>query len=142
MAGYLLIHRSQFKPYKANGFEPHPNRLGALDYLRELRQTPFPFPEGYRLLVEGMDDLLVAAGPNFMDVARFLHDSIAARANDLNRMGTNVQVLFNYPIRFGAECWIEIGMDRLALTPVFGMVEHRYDDRTGVEYFVAGFNLS
>ena len=143
MAGYLLIHRSQFKPAKAYGFEPNPNRLGALDYLRELRQNPFPFPDGHKLLVEGFDDLLAAAGEkHYREVARFIHDTMATRASELSSMGGNVQLLFSYPLCYGARVWIEAGVSRFELLPAFGTLQHGHDARTGVEWFSNGFNLS
>ena len=36
--------------------------MGFLDYLRELRQDEFPFPRGHRIVVEGLEDVLLAAG--------------------------------------------------------------------------------
>jgi hypothetical protein len=143
MAGYLLIHRSQFKPAKASGFEPNANRLGALDYLRELRQNPFPFPDGHRLLVEGFDEVLVAAGEKHcLDVARFIHHTLAARANELTAMGGHVQLLFRHPLRYGAGVWIESGVARFDLLPAFGTLQHMHDARAGLEWFTNGFNLA
>ena len=62
MPGYHLIEERMLKPNNPDGIEPHPNRKGFLDYLRELRQDDFPFQRGYKLAVEGLEDVLLAAG--------------------------------------------------------------------------------
>ena len=43
MPGYLLIEEKMLKPYRPQGFEPNPIRMGILDFMRELRQEVFPF---------------------------------------------------------------------------------------------------
>ena len=66
MAGYLLLERRFLQPHKPDGVRPNTVRLGFLDYLRELRDEPFHFPAGYR--TGGLEDVLIAAGPNHDDV--------------------------------------------------------------------------
>ena len=85
MAGYLLLERKFLLPQKPDGVTPNAVRMGFLDYLRELRDEPFHFPRGHKILVEGIEDVLIAAGDNRDDVASYIHDLLAARANDLER---------------------------------------------------------
>ena len=69
MPNYYLIEERMMKPFNPEGIEPNPNRKGFLDYLRELRQDSFSFPRGYKIAVEGLEDVLLAA------VHRIVHAS-------------------------------------------------------------------
>jgi hypothetical protein len=62
MAGYLLIEEKYLLSAKPYGFSANPDPIGILDYLRELRQESFPFNDGKRLRIVGLEDLLIAAG--------------------------------------------------------------------------------
>ena len=59
MGNYLLIEERMLKTYRPNGFPPNPERIGFLDYLRELRQEVFPFTSENRLLIVGLEDVLL-----------------------------------------------------------------------------------
>lgn len=142
MAGYLLIEEKMFQPYKSDGFPPNPDCLGLLDYLRELRQEVLPFAQGQRLRIVGVEDVMLAAGDNLGEVAAFIHDTMAAKANELTARFANVQVVFRYPLRQADDLWIEAGLDKhLSLRRIFDS-PHRQVDRSGNEYYFVGFNLT
>lgn len=143
MPGYRLIEERMLKPFHSDGIEPHPNRKGFLDYLRELRQDPFPFPPGYRLRVEGLEDVLLAAGDQLHEVEGFIHNTLASRANDLySVMGTDVQVIFQARLQRSNDFWVEAGLKkRLSLRRIFGDPS-RQQGPNGTEFFLAGFNLT
>ena len=84
MSGYFLLEEKQMQPFKPNGFPPNPVRIGFLDYMRELRQEPFPFPEGRKLLVVGLEEVLISAGDQLPELDAFVHDTLARKANELN----------------------------------------------------------
>jgi hypothetical protein len=143
MPGYHLIEERMLKPNNPDGIEPHPNRKGFLDYLRELRQDDFPFQRGYKLAVEGLEDVLLAAGNQLPEVEAMIHNVLSSRANELNSiMGTNVQVIFRDKLQKSDDFWVEAGMQRhLSLRRIFGS-PRRYKSPTGIEFFIAGFNLT
>lgn len=141
MAGYLLLERRFLKPQKPDGVEPNAVRMGFLDYLRELRDEPFHFPRGHKILVEGIEDVLIAAGDSRDDVASYIHDLLASKANDLERMGGFVQVVFERPLKQAADFWIDVGDLRVSLRRIFGSPKRRADS-IGNEYFPVGFNLT
>jgi len=140
MAGYLLIEERMLKPAKAGGVEPHPNRFGLLDYLRELRQEVFPFPPGHRIQVVGIEDALRAAGDAPDEVASFIHGVLAAKANELERMGGFVQVVFKSKLHHAHDFWFEVGTRRISLRSIFGHLQAQNDG--GNEFFLASFNLT
>ena len=142
MPGYRIIEERMLKPITAEGIEPHPNRKGFLDYLRELRQDKFPFHRGYKLRVEGLEDVLLAAGDQLQEVENFIHDILASRANELGAMGTDVQVIFQQRLQKSDDFWVEAGIKKhLSLRRIFGNPS-RQRGPNGTEYFLAGFNLT
>lgn len=143
MPGYHLIEERMLKPFHPDGIEPHANRKGFLDYMRELRQESFPFPCGYRLRVEGLEDVLLAAGDRLQEVEEFIHDTLARRANELDAvMGTNVQVIFRPRLQLADDFWVEAGLNRhLSLRRIFGRPS-RQPGPNGAEFFFVGFNLT
>lgn len=141
MAGYLLIENKFLKNEKENGIEPNLLRMGFLDYLRELREEPFHFPRGHKILIEGVEDVLIAAGENRDAVASYIHDLLVSRANELERMGGYVQIVFKRKLIRADDFWFEHGMERISLTHLFGP-HVKEDERWGNRYFTVGFNLT
>jgi hypothetical protein len=142
MPGYRLIEERMLKPSNLDGIEPHPNSKGFLDYLRELRQDPFPFSRGYKLRVDGLDEVLLAAGDQVTEVESFIHNILVSRANDLySVMGTDVQVIFRHRLQKSDGFWFEAGLQKVSLRQIFGSPS-RHRGPNGTEFFLAGFNLT
>ncbi|MBI4455139.1 MAG: hypothetical protein HY644_04485 [Acidobacteria bacterium] len=142
MPGYVLLEEKYLQPAKPDGFEPNPDPMGILDYLRELRQETFPFNEGKRLRIVGVEDLLIDASEKQMEVDGFIHQILISKANELNSLlGTTVQVVFRRPLHRAEDFWIENGMTKISLRRIFGSPEKKCD-RNGNEYYLVGFNLT
>ena len=139
MAGYLLIERKMLKPHKADGIQANPQELGFLDYLRELRQDVFPFERGAKLRVVGFEETLLAAQDR-EEIAAEIHRLLAARANELERMGSFVHIVFEWPLHYGDDLWFERGREHVGLRSVFGNV--RREQEGSNEYYLTGFNLT
>jgi hypothetical protein len=65
MPGYILIAQRELRPQKVRGMQPYPEVLGFLDFLRDLRQDTLPFQKGAKLRVEGLEDVLYSAKPDY-----------------------------------------------------------------------------
>ncbi|WP_337288690.1 hypothetical protein [Candidatus Methylomirabilis sp.] len=143
MPGYHLIEARMLTPSHQDGIEPHPNRKGFLDYMRELREETFPFPPGYRFRIEGLEDLLLAAGDRLQEVEGFIHATLVRRAGDLDAvMGTPVQIIFRQRLQLADDFWVEAGVNRhLSLRRIFG-TPIRQQGPNGTEFFFTGFNLT
>lgn len=139
MAGYMLIEAKMLRPHKADGIAPNARELGFIDYLRELRQDVFPFRRGTKLRLVGFENLLLDAQDR-QTIAEDVHGLLAARANELDRMGGFVQVVFEWPLFYGDELWFERGRDRIPLRGVFGKVKR--DHLGSAVYYLTGFNLT
>jgi hypothetical protein len=143
MPGYLLIEEKMLKPYRINGFDPNPVRMGILDYMRELRQEVFPFNNReQRLRIVGLEDVLLAADRNIMEVSLFIRKILTSRANELEANLGWVQVIFRRSLKRGDDFWFEPGGNRrVSLRPIFGS-PIKESDRDGNEYYRIGFNLT
>ena len=142
MPGYRLVEERMLLPFQSEGLVPHPNRIGFLDYMRELRHDHFPFPAGYQLLVVGLEDVLLAAGNHLPEVASFIHGTLVPRANELDSLAVQVQLLFTYPFHLADDFWIAPGVPtRLSLRPIFGR-PRRVPLKGSAEFFFVGFNLT
>jgi len=142
MPGYHLVEERMLQPFHPDGLEPHPTRMGFLDYMRELRQDHFPFPAGYNLLVVGLEDVLLASAPHLQEVSSFIHATLVRRANELNSLAIHVQLLFTYPLHLADDFWIAPGVpSRLSLRQIFGR-PRRVPLQGSAEFFFVGFNLT
>jgi hypothetical protein len=141
MPNYYLIEERMTKPIKTDGMDVHPDRRGFLDYLRELRQDEFPFPRGHKIAVEGLEDVLLAAGDALSEVESWIRGILTSRANELESMGTNVHRIFRDKLQKSDDFWVEAGVNRrLSLRRIFG--SPRRHNRNGLEFFIVGFNLT
>ena len=142
MAGYLLLEEKQMQPFKPKGFPPNPVRMGFLDYMRELRQETFPFPEGHKLLLVGLEEVLIAAGDHIEEVRGFIHYTLARKANELEKYRIKVQIVFRSSLKSADDFWFERGGGRrISLRRIFDSPPLKSDE-VGNEYYVVGFNLS
>src|SRR5262245_52327415 len=125
MAGYRLIEVRMLKPNNRDGIEPHPNRIGFLDFLRELREETFPFERGKKIRIEGIEDVLLAATADERDqVAQRIHSILKSKANELeSQLATDIQVIFRYALQLSDDFWIKAGSgsrNHLSLRKIFG----------------------
>lgn len=142
MSGYFLLEERQMQPFKPNGFPPNPVRIGFLDYMRELRQETFPFPEGHKLLVVGLEEVLISAGDQLPEVEAFVHDTLARKANELNSYRIGVQIIFRRTLKSAQDFWFELGGGRrISLRRIFDSPPLK-SDFVGNEYYFVGFNLT
>ena len=145
MAGYLLIEEKMLKPYRPQGFEPNPIRMGILDFMRELRQEVFPFTrEQHKLRIVGLEEVLMAASPdpNPLGVSLYIRQILTSRANELEANMGWVQVIFRNPLKRADDFWFEPGArQRITLRPIFGSPVP-FVNGNGNECYQVGFNLT
>jgi len=140
--GYILLEKRFMRPDKSDGFPPNENRMGFLDYLRALREEPFYFPKSHKIIIEGVEEVLIAAGENRNDVSSYIHGLLASRANELqSKMGGQIQVVFKWKLNQADDFWFEVGQERYSLRHIFGSPK-KQEDRAGNEYYPVGFNLT
>jgi len=143
MSGYMLIEEGMMQPHRPNGIRPNPIRMGILDYMRELRHEVFPFDQEHQLMVVGLEEVLLAAGPRLMEVSLRMRRFLTSKANELDAANIGlVQMVFRRPLRRADDFWFELGGgNRISLRPIFDS-PMRQTDTSGNEYYLVGFNLT
>jgi hypothetical protein len=139
--GYLLITQKDLAPFKEDGFEPHEETMGFLDFLRELEADEIPFKKFLELRLEGLDEVLFAAIPDEEELALDILGRLKRVAAELERKLISVQVIFKEKLIAGDRLWAEYRGRRLPIGTIFGS-PHRQTDANGNSFFVANFNLS
>ena len=143
MSGYMLIEEGMMQPHRPNGIKPNPVRMGILDYIRDLRDEVLPFDQEHQLMVVGLEEVLLAAGPRLMEVSLRMRRFLTAKAFELDAANIGlVQMVFRRPLRRADDFWFEPGGgNRISLRPIFDS-PMRQPDAFGNEYYLVGFNLT
>ena len=144
MPGYLLIEERMLKPYRPQGFEPNPIRIGILDFMKELRQEVFPFTREHKIRVIGLEEVLIASGPDpgLLEVSLFIRHVLTSKANELDANMGPIQVVFRNPLKRASDFWFEPGArPRITLRPIFGSPVPSVNG-SGNECYQVGFNLT
>jgi hypothetical protein len=143
MAGYLIFHERFLKPNRPNGFEPNPDKMGFLDYMRELKQETFPFRPNQRIMVMGLEEVLLDAGERRDEVEAHIYSVLSSRANELcAKLNAHVQVVFRHELKQGEDFWFEGGIQHhVSLRRIFDSPTLQAD-QDGNEFYFAGFNLT
>ena len=124
MPNYCLIEERHLSPPLAagQGLPANPVRMGFLDFLRELQQETFGFAQYEGLIVEGLEDVLLAARPNMDEMADRLRRMLQKAASDLDRkLCADVQVVFHGQLKRGDALWVDHVKDhRIPVHRIFG----------------------
>jgi len=143
MSGYILIEEGMMQPHKTNGIRPNPIRMGILGYMRELRHEVFPFTQEHRLMIVGLEDVLLAASATDREIPLFIRRTLARKATDLESANLGwVQVVFRRSLKRADDFWLDAGGGRrLTLRPIFNS-PMKETDAFGNDYYRIGFNLT
>ena len=141
MPGYEILERSNLKSFNPNGFEEYENKIGFIDFLREVKNEANDLPTLSSYMVSGIDDVLYFTNPNDRhSIARKIHSVLQTAAPSLERKKIQVQIICKGKLKKGNTLWIEYRGDTLDLELIFGStLKHSYG---GIEKYLTGFNLS
>lgn len=103
MAGYILVAQKELSPPKPRGMQRYEEAMGLLDFLRELRQEHLPFAQGSHLRVEGLEEVLFAAKPDYAPVALRIRQILKEAANELQQRLVTVQIIFKGRFERGSQ---------------------------------------
>jgi len=142
MPGYRIFEKKFLKAYKSNGFEQNPDKIGFLDFLREVKNYSAELPKFGRYCVVGLDELLyMVEAENRRNVAVDIHRQLSLAAQQLERKLLDVQIVFKGRLIKGDLLWLDYRQERLPIDVIFGDL-HKQEDKNGNEFYVAGFNLT
>ena len=141
MPGYEIVERSSLKPFNPNGFEEYENKIGFIDFLREVKNEANDLLTLSSYMVIGIDDVLYFANPSDRhSIERKIHSILQTAASSLERKKIQVQIVCKGKLKKGETLWIEYRGDKLDLELIFGST-HKHSS-SGLEKYMTGFNLS
>lgn len=117
-------------------------RIGFLDFLRELEQEQLGLTRFQHVVVEGLEDVLLAARPDEEAMADQIHQVLQAHAGRLEEgLVANVYIVFRNPLERGRSLWVNTpAAPKLPINRIFGSPSA--EELDGKTYFRVGFNLS
>lgn len=143
MPGYLLVEQQYLSPPKSEGqgIAANTRRIGFTDFLRELKEDPFPYNENTSLLVYGLEDILLEARPDMEDRAKAIRSHLERAAQNFERNHCPfVQIAFRYELFRGAQLWVKMLPEQQPIYLIFGDPVEQSDGRGNV-YYTTSFNL-
>jgi len=141
MPGYRIFEERFLKPYKSNGFEQNPDRIGFLNFLRELKNHAAGLPKFGGYCVFGLDELLYMEDEaNRKSVAADIHRQLYSAAKQLERKLLDVHIVCKGKLVRDDTLWLDYRKERLPINVIFGDLP-KQEDKNGNEFYMVGFNL-
>lgn len=142
MPGYQIFEKNFLKTYRTNGIEPHPNKMGILDFLRDVKHQISELPRFSKYQVVGIDDLLyMVEAEERRTVAHDLHRQLGAAAQDLQRKLMDVQIVCSGKLIRGDSLALKYRDELLPIDLIFGDLRKQVDSQNN-EFYLASFNLT
>jgi len=139
MPGYHLLEKGTRTP---QSLPARPSeRLGFLDFLRELAEDEPAIPRYAEIMVMGLEDVLFAAEGEAEALALEIRRRLRAAASLLQNRLVDVTVVFQGRIQRGQDLWVEYRGTRLPVGHIFGSPAPRTESG-GRRIYFTGFNLT
>jgi len=139
MPGYHLMEKGTQAPHSLPGRPSE--RLGFLDFLRELAEDDPGIPRYAEIMVTGLEEVLFAAQGEAEVLALEIRRRLRAAASILQNRLVDVTVLFQGRIQRGQDLWADYRGTRLPVGHIFGSPPPR-TEAGGHRIYLTGFNLS
>jgi len=144
MPGYILIEQKYLLPpiSKNKGLIANSRRIGFLDFLREIQGEPFPYHDETKLLVAGLEDVLLFSRPEMEKTARIIHQILQKAAGNFEKRSCpDVQIVFRCELKRGEKLKVIHPAEELPVYIIFGSPAADSDSR-GNPFYKCSFNLS
>lgn len=138
MPGYHLIE--QGTPIPEDEGRPS-EKIGFLDFLRELSGEEPSVPRFWSVAVEGLEEVLFAADEEANVLTSEIHRRLKAAASSLQKRLVDVYVVFRGKLERGEDLWSEYRGARLPIGHIFGAPPPQTDSE-GRRFYLASFNLT
>jgi hypothetical protein len=141
MKGYEILEQKNLQPYKEDGVKQNTNKIGVMDFLREIRSGSDSIPRFSSFMVVGVDETLYMTKPeDRLELAREIHRVLQSAAQALDRKMVEVQIICKGRLVRGDSLWLEYRGEKLPIELIFGST--KTNDVRGFHVFTTGFNLS
>lgn len=144
MPNYCLVEERHLSPpqHAGQGLPTYTNRIGFLDFMREIQQETLGFTQYEGLRVEGLEDVLLAARPRMDELADHIRQVLQHAASALDRkLCADIQIVFHGQLKRGEVLWVDhVTHHRIPIHRVFGSPSAEMFGNC--PFYRASFNLS
>jgi len=137
----MLVEQKDLDIAKVGGIPTNSQKIGALDFLRELACDEFPFPSLAKLRVCGLEEVLFAAGRDVNQIALEIRRRLKMAANDIDQKLISVQVVFSGTLERGNDLWVNYRAEQLPIGLIFGSAPP-HTAAGGSKYYHCGASLT
>ena len=141
MPGYQIVEMGNLTPLKEDGIAAYENKIGFLDFLREISQEPLSFPKFHQIQVRGLEEVLFSSRPDDEKMAIRMHKLLRQGAQQLERKLIEVQIVFHGKIIRGDTFWVEYRNAKLPIGHIFGTPLKQKDSNVN-PFYKTNFNLT
>jgi len=141
MPGYHLLDREPDIAALGDATARPSDRIGFLDFLRELEGDDLAVPKFWIAIVVGLEEVLFAAGSDADALAWEIHRRLRAAAPQLEKRLADVYAIFRGRLQRADDLWSEYRGVRLPIGHIFG-APRPHTDAAGRRVFFTNFNLT
>ena len=141
MPGYQIVEMGNLKPLKEDGIAAYENKIGFLDFLREISQEPLSLPKFHQIQVRGLEEVLFSSRPDDEEMAIRMHKLLRQGAQQLERKLIEVQIVFHGKIIRGDTFWVQYRNAKLPIGHIFGTPLKQTDSNVN-PFYKTNFNLT
>ena len=141
MSGYTILEHRMTNLARKDGYKVSENRMGISDFIREIKEAPFPFNFGEEITVEELDKLLFDAGKDIQEIAGNIRHELTAKADVIDGQKLTIYMVMLGKLKYGAYLTVEYARKNIRLNLIFNRV-NKHDVGTKDVIYTTNANLS
>ena len=141
MSGYTILEHRITSLARKDGYTVSDNKMDILDFIREIKEDPFPFNFDKKVTVEGLDKLLFDAGKDIQEVANHIRHELTLRAGVIDSQKLTIYMIMLGQLKYGAYLTVEYARKEIPLNLIFDRV-NQYDINSHGVLYTTNANLS
>jgi len=123
MPAYLLVEKKSLTPplQEGKGIPANTQKIGFLDFLRDLEKDEFPYNENSQLMIVGIEETLLAASPDIHTAAIQIRNLLQKAANRLSNCNcSDIQIVFRGTLQRGDQLVVRHVPQDIPIYLIFG----------------------
>ena len=141
MSGYTILEHRITNLSRKDGYTVSDNKMDILDFIREIKEDPFPFNFGEEVTVEGLDKLLFESGKDIQEIAGNIRHELTSKAGVIDSQKITIYIVILGQLIYGAYLTVEYARKEIPLNLIFDRVS-RHDVNTHGVLYTTNANLS
>lgn len=141
MSGYTILEHRITNLARKDGYTVSEHKMDILDFIREIKEDPFPFNFGEEVTVEGLDKLLFESGKDIQEVVNHIRHELTSKADIIDSKKLTIYMVMLGKLKYGAYLTVEYTRKDISLNLIFNRV-NQHDVGTKDVIYTTNANLS